>query len=254
MDEGYDRSFRLLFSQPRMIQDLLRGFPPERWGDWLDLATLERVDPIGSGTPPDPLREVLIWRLLWEGGSNWVYLLLRHQTEVDPFMGLSMAVYQALLHQELARRHEPALPGKPLPPVLPLVLHTGPEPWTTPLDAFDLFMPLPASLHLYVPRGRFRVLDILHVPLPDQAGAGNLLALLCELERSRTPESLGLGVERLLALTRGPEQEELRTAWTGYLRDSLLPRRFPGRVAGRAGALEEILLLLSRGRTAACTR
>jgi hypothetical protein len=228
MDERHDRSFRLLFSHSRMVRDLLRGFPPEGWVEWLDLATLERVDPPGSGIPPGRLGEVLIWRLSWQGGSSQVYLLLRHQTEAAPFMSLSMAVYQGLLCQELARHHGTASLAKPLPPVLPLVLHTGDEPWTAPLDAFDLFMPLPASLQIHVPRGRYSVLDLPHAPLPARAGAGNLVALLCELERSRSTEALGLAVDRLLALMEEPEQAELRRAWTDFLRDSLLPRRFPG--------------------------
>lgn len=247
MDERHDRSFRCLFSCPRMVRDLLRGFPPEPWVEWLDLTTLERVDPPGSGTFPGLLGEVLVWRLLWEGGSNWVYLLLRHQTETDPLMPLSVAVWQGLLALEMAR-HQETLPA--LPPVLPLVLHTGDEPWSAPRDAFDLFMPLPASLHLYVPSGRYRVLDVPHVPLPARTGDGNLVALLCELERSRTPEAAGRGIERLLALTREPEQVELRCAWTEFLGDSLIPRRLPGLATGRAGSLEEILLLLEE-RTAA---
>jgi hypothetical protein len=242
MDERHDRSFRLLFSHPRMVRDLLHGFPPEPWVEWLDLATLERIDLGKTGASADPLGKLPIWRVLWEGGSNWVYLLLRHQREVDPFMGLSLGTCQALLYLELARRHDIAPEGKPLPPVLPLVLHTGAEPWAVPLDAFDLFMPLPASLHLYVPRGRYSVIDLLHIPV--RTGAGNLVGLLAELERSPTPEAVGLGVERLLALTREPEQAELRRAWTEFLRDSLMPRRLPGVAADRAESLEDLLLVL----------
>lgn len=250
MDERHDRSFRLLFSHPRMVRDLLRGFPPEPWAEWLDLATLERIDPGRTGTSAEHLGELLIWRLRWEGGSNWVYLLLRHQREVDPFMGLSLVTRQALLYLELARRHDIAPRGKPLPPVLPLVLHTGDEPWAAPLDAFDLFMPLPASLHLYVPRGRYCVIDLPRVPLPVRVEAGNLAGLLAELERSRTPEAVGLGIERLLALTREPGQRELRRAWTEFLRDSLIPRRLPGVAAHPAESLEDLLLALEERRAA----
>lgn len=248
MDERHDRSFRLLFSHPRMVRDLLRGFPPEPWLGWLDLATLERIELGKSGTSADRLGELLIWRVLWEGGSNWVYLLLRHQREVDPFAGLSLVTRQTLLYLELARRHEIAPEGKPLPPVLPLVLHTGDEPWAAPLDTFDLFMPLPASLHLYVPRGRYCVIDLPHISI--RAGASNLVGLLAEVERSRTPEAVGLGIERLLALTREPEQVELRRAWTEFLRDSLIPRRLPGIGTGRAESLEDLLLALEGRRVA----
>jgi hypothetical protein len=50
----HDRSYRLLFSQPRMIQDLIRRFVPEPWIDELDFRTLERVN--GSLLPESALR------------------------------------------------------------------------------------------------------------------------------------------------------------------------------------------------------
>ena len=42
MDERHEAEYHLLFSQPRMVRDLLRGFLHEEWIGWLDPATLER--------------------------------------------------------------------------------------------------------------------------------------------------------------------------------------------------------------------
>ncbi len=49
MDRTCDIGYQRLFSQPRMVRDLLRGFLPEEWLGWLDLVTLERRD--GVDTP-----------------------------------------------------------------------------------------------------------------------------------------------------------------------------------------------------------
>jgi hypothetical protein len=40
----HDRSYRLLFSEPLLIADLIRGFFPDPWVERLDFSTLERVN------------------------------------------------------------------------------------------------------------------------------------------------------------------------------------------------------------------
>ena len=52
----HDHSYKLLFSHPEMVADLLRGFVHEDWVNDLDFATLERV---GDGYVTDDLRERL---------------------------------------------------------------------------------------------------------------------------------------------------------------------------------------------------
>ena len=37
---AHDAPYKLLFSQPRMVQDLLRGFAARDWSDALDFSTL----------------------------------------------------------------------------------------------------------------------------------------------------------------------------------------------------------------------
>ena len=44
--DDHDTGYRLLFSHPEMVRDLLTGFVPESWVAELDLDTLEKV----SGT------------------------------------------------------------------------------------------------------------------------------------------------------------------------------------------------------------
>ena len=40
---GHDHSYKLLFSHPEMIADLIRGYVREPWVERVDLSTLERV-------------------------------------------------------------------------------------------------------------------------------------------------------------------------------------------------------------------
>jgi predicted transposase YdaD len=93
----HDRSYKLLFSHPEMVADLLRGFVREDWVQQIDFDSLEKV----SGTyVADDLREReddVIWRVRW--GQDWlyVYLLIEFQSTVDRYMAVRILVYLGLL-------------------------------------------------------------------------------------------------------------------------------------------------------------
>jgi len=221
MDGTHDTGYQRLFSQPRMVRDLLRGFLPEEWIGWLDLVTLERRD----GGPSSRPGGVLIWRLRWQGGSDWVYLMLKPESEVDPFMALRLELDRGLFYRAFLRRRR-TVPARP-PAVLPVVLYRGETPWAAPFDARELFLPLLPALQRHVPSTRYLLLDAANAPIPAGAGEGNLVSLLCQLERSRTAEAVDPLLERLAALLARAGDDSLRQAWSLFLGCSFLPRRFP---------------------------
>lgn len=222
-DPFRDTVFRSLFSHPRMVRDFVRGFLAEEWASWLDLDTLEACQAGKEEPPPDGLDEVLVRRLRWQGGSAWVYLLLKLQWEEDPAQALHMSFHRELLYQDLLRRK----PSAPLPVALPVVVYGGRSPWRAPREALELFLPLLPSLQRHVPRTRYVLLDLLHGQIPAAAGEDNLVALLCRLERSRTPAGVDALLERLIAAVSGTGDESLRQAWSSYLGRWFLPGRFP---------------------------
>lgn len=225
MDGRLDNGYALLFSQPRMVRDLLRGFLPEEWIGWLDPGTLERRDSDGSG--PDRPDASLIWRLRWQGGSDWVYLLLKAQAGEDPFAALHLELCRGLFYRALLRGRRGMKGTTRLPAVLPIVLYGGETPWSAPRDARELFLPLLPSLQKHVPQTRYLLLDAANGPIPAAAGADNLVSLLCELERSRQAEEVDPLLTRLAALLAVAGDEPLRRAWSAFLGRSFLPRRFP---------------------------
>ena len=106
------------------VRDLVLGFIPDDWLRGLDYSTLEKVP---ASYVTDDLRQRsddVIWRV--KTGDDWLYLyiLIEFQSQVDPFMAVRMLVYVGLLYQDLIRREE-VKPGRPLPPVLPIVLYNG---------------------------------------------------------------------------------------------------------------------------------
>jgi len=225
MDGRLDNGYALLFSQPRMVRDLLRGFLPEEWIGWLDPGTLERRD--GDGSRPDRPDGYLIWRLRWQGGSDWVYLLLKAQAEEDPFAALHLELCRGLFYRALLRRRRGPVGTTRLPALLPVVLYGGEAPWSAPRDARELFLPLLPSLQKHVPQTRYLLLDAANDLIPAAAGTDNLVSLLCELERSRTAEEVDPLLTRLAALLAVSNDEPLRRAWSAFLGRFFLPRRFP---------------------------
>ena len=88
----HDRGYKLLFSHPRFVEELLRGFLPGPWLDRLDFSTLQKVS---GSVITDDLRERhddVIWMLRWNDGGEerWIYLLLELQSAPDGFMTVRM--------------------------------------------------------------------------------------------------------------------------------------------------------------------
>src|SRR5690625_2865899 len=80
---NHDHSYKLLFSHPEMVADLIRGFVREDWVEQVDFDTLEKVS--GSFVTDNLLgrEDDLIWRVRWRGQWLYVYLLLEFQSTVD---------------------------------------------------------------------------------------------------------------------------------------------------------------------------
>ena len=90
-----DTSGKLLFSHPRMVEDLLRGFVTGPWSDALGFATLENRS---AAFISDDLRRRhgdLLWRL--RCGETWLYVALEFQSTVDRSMAVRLLTYTGLL-------------------------------------------------------------------------------------------------------------------------------------------------------------
>jgi predicted transposase/invertase (TIGR01784 family) len=117
----HDHSYKLLFSHPQMVRDLLQGFVHEAWVADLDFSTLERVSASYISEDLRRREDDIIWRVRRAGDWMYIYLLIEFQSQPDPWMAMRMLVYVGLLYQELIKGGHFTDRGK-LPPVFPLVL------------------------------------------------------------------------------------------------------------------------------------
>ena len=221
----HDNSYKLLFSNAAMVEDLLRGFVQEDWIRELDFSSLEKV---GGEYVSDDLRHRqsdLVWRVRW-GRERWlyVYLLLEFQSTVDPFMALRVMVYVGMLWQDLLRQ-KVLTPSGRLPPVLPVVLYNGEVPWRAARDVSELIEEIPGGLERYRPQLQHFLLDEQRIADVELEPLKNLAAALFRLGKDRGPEDFLRVVGALAEWLSEPGMAELHRAfriWVQvYLREKL---------------------------------
>jgi predicted transposase/invertase (TIGR01784 family) len=241
----HDGGYKLLFSHPEMVADLLRDFVREDWVRDLDLSTLEPVT--GSYITPDlSSRESdVVWRVRWgRDRFLYIYILIEFQSTVDPFMALRILVYLGLLYQDLVKRQEITRSGK-LPPVLPLVLYNGNAPWRAAQEVSELIEEVPGGLERYRPQLRYCLLDEMRLADSELEPLRNVAAGLFRLEKSQGPENLQRVVAALLEWLREPEMAELRRSFAKFLLKNLLPARMPGIEIPEIADLQEVKSMLA---------
>jgi Putative transposase, YhgA-like len=219
----HDRSYRLLFSQPRMVEDLIRRFVAEPWIEKLDFTTLERVNGSHVAENLQSRDGDVVWRLRVRGDpSTCVYVLVEFQSEVQRFMALRQSVYVGLFCQQLVKQGELA-PGGLLPLVLSIVIYNGKVDWRAPRELAELIQVVDGS-EVYAPRLRYLLIAMEKCKPADLQGS-NLVALLIRLERSRTRSSLRQIIRDLVAALPGSDEGGLRRAFVVWLQRVLLPAK-----------------------------
>ncbi|HVR97804.1 MAG TPA: Rpn family recombination-promoting nuclease/putative transposase [Thermoanaerobaculia bacterium] len=233
----HDGRYKLFFSHRRMVADLLRGFLREDWVARLDLATLERVSGSFVGRDLRQRHGDMVWRVrpAGEEDGSYVYLLLEFQSSPDRLMPLRLLGYETMLLEELVRRREISSGGR-LPPVIPVVLHNGPRPWSAPLDLRSLFAPAPGSTARYLPQVSYVLVDEARLASEDLEQPANAAAVFFQIETRPSLEGLVEIAGSLPRLLPGEEDTELRLAFFDLV-SRAIQRVFPG---GRIPEIENL--------------
>ena len=221
-----DENYKKLFAFPRMVEDLLRGFAARGWAGKLEFSTLRKV-------PAEYVSDALlkrhgdtVWQVRSRDGRH-LLVVLEFQSREDPRMALRILVYTSLLYQELFRNEAPVLDaGGRLPAVLPVVVYNGAARWQAAGEVGELVQPVDEELVPYRPSQRYHVLDERHVGEEDLPQP-NLVTAVVRLERIATPSDLVRVVEMLREWLRSPVDDELRRAFTDWVR-RIAERLMPG--------------------------
>ena len=240
----HDAAYKHLFSQPRMVQDLLEGFAARDRSDTLDLDSVTALPASYVSHDLQQRHGDLVWRVRFRD-DRWLYLvlLLEFQSNVDRSMAVRMLTYTGLLYQRLIdervlRKHDA------LPPVLPIVIYNGPGPWTAPTDMADLVGATDAALAPYQASQRYFLLDEGRTQ-PEGLPAGNLVSALVALEGTRDRKKIRRTLRPLIDQLSKQEDDELRRAFSAWIRQALMPATFRPTETEPLAQLEEMDSMLA---------
>jgi predicted transposase YdaD len=159
----HDAFFKQVLSEPALAGTFLREHLPP------DVAILLSPEPpelVAGSFVDEELRQHrsdLLFRVqLKVGRDAFAYVLTEHKSSPDPSARLQLLRYVVRVLTHWYDRNQQQLP---LPPVLPLLAHQGPEGWTFSCEFVDLFGTVPESLVLYLPSFRHALVDL--APMDD---------------------------------------------------------------------------------------
>jgi len=221
---SHDTGYKLLFSHPEMVRDLLIGYMPGEWLKEADFTSLNRVNASYVSEKEHQRHDDMVWRLKVGQQWVWVYLLLEFQSKPDKWMALRMMVYMGLLCQHLINQDE--LQDGLLPPIVPIVLYNGKPRWKTSQEVADCFAASLPGLELYRPKLRYHLVDEARLKLHPLSEVRNLVEALFSVEQSHTVKNT-FDIMRLLdGVLSTPEMEPLRRT-IGIWFKLLLRRKVP---------------------------
>lgn len=217
MTHSHDNAYKLLFSEPQMVIDLLQGFVHEPWVAAVDFSTLEKMS---AHYVSDDLRsreDDVIWRVKCQDEWLYVYLLLEFQSSVDYFMAVRLMTYIGLLYQDLLKQEKFGKSDK-LPPVFPVVLYNGKRRWTAATELSELIGDLPNGFDKYKPSLSYLLLDEGRFSADELNPLKNLVAAVFRLENAKTRQEVVAVLDDLLVWLVAPEQERLKRTFNIWIK------------------------------------
>ncbi len=238
-----DASYKLLFSAPELVRDLVMGFIPDQWLHSLDYSTLEKVS--GSYVTDDLRHRAddVVWRVRADGEWVYLYILIEFQSTVDPFMAVRMMTYVGLLYQDLIRAKD-VLPHRKLPPVLPIVLYNGDAKWTAATDVAALIPKVPGLVSQYMPKLEYLLIDQSQYTEADLSELENLVAAVIRFEHSENPTVLLRLIDLLSNWLEG--NPELKRTFAIWIRAVLLRQSKSTLVLPQVQDLKELKMTLAK--------
>ena len=229
-----DHPFKLIHADPRMVEDLLRGFVAPDWADRLDFSTLAPLDKERIGPALHSRIGDKAWRVerrdgapLADGRRPYLVVLLEFQSETDADMAWRMHEYLYLLELNQRDIGLPRREGR-APDFLAAVIYNGAKPWNAPTARFGPLLGPPTAAG----RGLNRWQAYVVIDYPALAGDHALMrrllpdnrqAALIRLESASSRELPRLLVE-VLRRWSGSESAGLRRGFHARA-EHLLRRR-----------------------------
>lgn len=229
---GNDRSLKRIFSHPKVIQSLIKGFVPEEWVNEIDFSTLKKMNVKHTTRELKTRENDVIWRMEFRDQTLYLIFVLELQSRVDKFMAVRLLTYVGLIYQQIIREGKKSFTvDEKLPPVFSFVYYNGDKPWDAPLQLKDCYSHLiPKGLRKYLPNIEYKVLDLNSAPLEKyEKMEDNVVVPFIELKQAENLKASYSGVKKLIKLLKSEDLDELREDILVYVKRVLkLESRYPG--------------------------
>ena len=217
MPGQHDKTYRLLFSYPEMVEDTLKGFIHESWVFELDYSTLERMAESHVSERFDLRFQDVVWKVRYRDKDVYLCLLIEFQSTVDRYMVFRIALYVMLFYDDLIRQLRDKDQPDPDPDLvvdqederhrklalaIPIVCYNGKPIWWPSVELAEMLQVPPGLEHL-APRFSFLLIDEHRIP-DERLEVENLLAGLIGLEKTESLEALLADFRRILEWVRRP--------------------------------------------------
>ena len=146
----HDAMNKAMFVHPEMLESLLRFYVDEPFIQDLDL---KHIEPLPNEFITETMRKRYsdcIRKVRWKGRDAYLLVILEFQSTKDIWIPVRILAYTALLWLDLIN-NKLVTREEGLPPVFPIVIHSGSENWNDPLSIHDLLSPIAKTLLKYQP-------------------------------------------------------------------------------------------------------
>jgi len=179
MSRHHDKWYTRIFSNPRIVEELMRSFVHEAFVNELDFSTIKKLNTKFIPVSEKSRHADVVFEIQSRGQSAYIYLFLEFQSTVDQFMALRMGRYLFEFYQEIQSFNK----CKKLNPPFPVLIYNGSEPWTAPEKFSDLLHDS-AIPKAYLPEFRYFKIAINEIPKRDLVKIRNAVAAIFYIENS----------------------------------------------------------------------
>ena len=224
-DIDYDSEYRRLFSFPRLIKDLLRGFfASEKWTERLNYDSLESMSGSTVSEALDQRHQDMVWRIKTKDSWMFVIVALEFQKTVDWTMALRFREYSTLLLMQIARERGAGMKLQ-LPAVVPIVIYNGSEPWRAKSSVRELIAVPEPKLHQYFEERSYELIDMSQQQQQAEAVSDNVMATLICLENAKSMEDMTSAAKGLIPLMKSAHNKELNDVFLKWLKTEYMVER-----------------------------
>ena len=219
----FDASYRQLFGNLCLLQDLLRVALPRELLKGLDVAKAFALSPAYIGPALQLRQGDLAWSIPLRHSAKPALLLgIEHQSRPDRHMPLRIGTYKHLQLESFIRQH-PSTGPLPLPVMM--VLYSGKQAWNAPLQSSHLFFDFSSQwLEGHIPQQTYLLIDLKKQSLEQSFQADNLFALVCRMQHNQGLEHLSELMQTVLDTCTDTNLLRDLAAWVNQ---AVLPRCLP---------------------------